>query len=948
MSDSPTPIHAASLDIEEALVSNLEWAKRVALGMVNDSERAKDLVQEAMRRGLENPPADLTRIRPWIARVMRNLLHMGFRTAQRRDAREEFVARDATAEGHAQELFERAEAQTALSNEVVKLSDDLKLVLLAHYWEEMSLSEIGERHNISPRTVEARLRKARQLLRQRLDRKFGGEGTWLNAMMPLVLWKPPAKAALPTAATIAVAATVIGGVILSYQYLFAPAKVDVTESKAVVSEMETATQDTSKDRPLEQDRVEIPIATTDAPSRTAKFLLFDPDGMANFENAAVDLLHIRHATQDEIATSPKDELIKGPRITWQVVKRERVHADSSGLVQTEVDPQATRVEIPIDFGTLTHSLQKISPPKVRRSGPGAADRKALPIPMFARSGLATGIVVDTDGKPVSNAQVAYSVGIPRGIYNDPIVAIDTLPDGSFHLPNVLGKRDGFTIWAKAPNMYPTAVYRGWQRRGPDFHNIELILAPAVEPTFHLTDPEGNPVEGARMECLGTHKKQHSDLQTGHYHPLGLQIVATDENGSAFLGKTVDGARVLIRHKDFQLQTVILKAGQSDYSLILKPGLNQKGLVVDHEGAPVQDATITVLWGIEFIHTVTDASGNFSLVQLPVDAELQVQVGKVGFGREFLTVKNANQLATDPIELNPGQTISGQLVLHPDMIPTADLLGCDFVSYEEFPLYSPHFEVPVESVTVNRDGSFQIRDLAEGRYLLTYEADFANIRSAFVDAGATNVRLEPLGPTTSGGKITIHQPESHGKPEVLRAVIQRNMPEGSGSDRSRIRKSWMIETTTDFYLPELPSGSYSVDFTDVQHKLRAVVNLAVQEGQRIEKEYVLVPNHTFRLKVLDVGTPVEYVAVSAMDTDKQRLPTWYPAGRDALRLIQQTDADGYVVLQGMPVGAKIGVSLTNPADGQIHLIEIDELPLEHKDRLTYDFSTASVGIEDDGN
>jgi RNA polymerase sigma factor (sigma-70 family) len=172
----------------EELLAQGAWARRLAHSLVGEAAAADDLVQEAWRAALERPPALDRPVRPWLGRVLTNLARHRARGAGRRAARERAAARDESLPGP-DELAERLDSQRALTEELGALAEPFRTTVLLCYFEDLEPSEIARRQNLPAGTVRWRLKRGLDLLRERLDRRFGGRRQWALLLVPLA--RPP-------------------------------------------------------------------------------------------------------------------------------------------------------------------------------------------------------------------------------------------------------------------------------------------------------------------------------------------------------------------------------------------------------------------------------------------------------------------------------------------------------------------------------------------------------------------------------------------------------------------------------------------------------------------------------------------------------------------------------------------------------------------------------------
>jgi RNA polymerase sigma factor (sigma-70 family) len=187
----------------EALLTQAPWARRLAYRLVHEAE-APDLLQEAWISASRSVrPADV----PWPAWFggMVRILGLRHRRGEaRRRAREREADREQAAAPPAaglppDALLERAQLQRLLSDLVLELSEPWRSTVLLRYEEGLSAAQIGRRLGIPAGTVRWRLKRALDLLRERLDQRSGPRRAWMLALAPLAGPRPPPALARPGA-----------------------------------------------------------------------------------------------------------------------------------------------------------------------------------------------------------------------------------------------------------------------------------------------------------------------------------------------------------------------------------------------------------------------------------------------------------------------------------------------------------------------------------------------------------------------------------------------------------------------------------------------------------------------------------------------------------------------------------------------------------------------------
>jgi len=165
----------------EDLVSR--WSARTLAfchAKVGRAHVAEDLAQESLVRSFRalGTLAEPEKFGPWLRGIALRVcldwlknkqtgqVTFGDLGGDRREA-EQFLA--ASDDGPAQ-LAERAEQLRQLMSEVERLPDELREVLMLYYYQDVTYRELAETLGVSSATVNARLTKARSLLRERLSR----------------------------------------------------------------------------------------------------------------------------------------------------------------------------------------------------------------------------------------------------------------------------------------------------------------------------------------------------------------------------------------------------------------------------------------------------------------------------------------------------------------------------------------------------------------------------------------------------------------------------------------------------------------------------------------------------------------------------------------------------------------------------------------------------------
>lgn len=192
----------------EMLMREADWLRALARRLVDDPERADDLVHRTRVAAFRRPPAGVGPFRGWLSRVATNLVRQDLREATRRDRRERATARS-QAEPSPAELVVKVELQRTVARAVVSLDEPYRTTLLLRYYEDLPVKEIARRMQAPARTVETRLRRGLERLRHGLDEAHDGDRErWFSSAM-LLAGRPGATGTAVATKLVAVVAAVL-------------------------------------------------------------------------------------------------------------------------------------------------------------------------------------------------------------------------------------------------------------------------------------------------------------------------------------------------------------------------------------------------------------------------------------------------------------------------------------------------------------------------------------------------------------------------------------------------------------------------------------------------------------------------------------------------------------------------------------------------------------------
>ena len=175
----------------QALVEHEAFVRSLARSLVRDPGLADDLAQDTWVAALRRPPAAAGSPRSWLTLVMRNQLSNKRRGEARRSKREAEVAREEIDEQQGERL-ERLELQQLVVNVVLALPEPQRAVLMMHFYDGLSPSEIARRRGVPAATMRSQLKRGLSAVRERLDAEHpGGRASWCTLLLTLRREAPP-------------------------------------------------------------------------------------------------------------------------------------------------------------------------------------------------------------------------------------------------------------------------------------------------------------------------------------------------------------------------------------------------------------------------------------------------------------------------------------------------------------------------------------------------------------------------------------------------------------------------------------------------------------------------------------------------------------------------------------------------------------------------------------
>jgi RNA polymerase sigma-70 factor (ECF subfamily) len=189
--------HATPLALE-TLLAHREWVRRVARALARDEATADDIEQTAWVAAIESPPQSVETPRAWLATVLRRAAGRVRRGESRRARREERAARVEAAAPVADRVAE-AESHERVVRAVVGLPEPYRATVVLRWFDGVPPAEIARRMQTTADTVQTRLRRAKEMLREALD--DGERDRWRAVLLPLVTGRGAARTGTVAAAT---------------------------------------------------------------------------------------------------------------------------------------------------------------------------------------------------------------------------------------------------------------------------------------------------------------------------------------------------------------------------------------------------------------------------------------------------------------------------------------------------------------------------------------------------------------------------------------------------------------------------------------------------------------------------------------------------------------------------------------------------------------------------
>lgn len=434
-----------------AWLEELAWVRRLAARLVRDPAAAEDVAQDALVVAWSRPPDRGVPLRSWLAGVVRRVASARRRGEARREAREHAAARAEAVD--AEHALERLELHERLVAAVRGLDEPYRSTLLLRFFDELDVATIARRHGVPPKTVHARIERALERLRVRLDGQYGDRGSW-------AAWCPPTSA-LPFAPSAPHVAP-------TSPHLFFPTSVAKVADAASSSVLHVTSTSAARASAGVGPGASTSIAT--------------PTGVAL-------LLAMSTVTKWVAGTAAAVVLAL---VAWRVSARE----DGARVEPAAVALEARAAKTPDspDTPRSSPSDRRAAVPSADTSAPDvAAATTAVIAPGDA---LVRGIVVDASFRPVAGLEVGWVPLGPDSRVSRPLASpapVTSAEDGTFAIEPVPSEQQLVASGREFATIYSPIVHRGGPRE-----SVRIVVGPARSYAGRTLDETGAPVAYAEV------------------------------------------------------------------------------------------------------------------------------------------------------------------------------------------------------------------------------------------------------------------------------------------------------------------------------------------------------------------------------------------------------------------------------------------------------------------
>lgn len=589
----------------ERLLAEQDFVRGVVRSLLRGDE-AEDVVQRTWLRAVRRTLPASAGLRPWLARIARNLVRDGRRDAQRRAARELAAAKDEALPSTLDVLAREAERRRVV-DAVLALPEPYRGAVLARFWDDTPLAALAKRLDVPDATVRSWLRRGLSMLRARLDADRDG-GRWRAALAPLLFE---------------------GGLVVS------KSKLAVAGAAAALIGLAFWWSSWPESIPPEP-----PVARGEADPRQVQFAGEASTDPAIGERAATTgRAPLAAALAIEVVVT--QDGLPAPGLALEL--RDFAGAGTDGkpgsthaLLTDERGRAALRVAASDELRTL--DLLTNEPARRVWCTPlvVAPDESAVTLEATTtRFGCTLrGVVRDERESPIEGATISFNgwheaQSDPKGRYELPIGT------GAAVRP-VLAYAPGFR-----QSLNTIAVPEGARE-----HVLDLVLSPGASITGRVVDGAGDPISGVEVRTSGSFRRHASDNE-------GRFVLDHLEPGSKH--------QVTAESRAYGVASTIADAGE-DVTLTLSPGLRVAGRVRDPSGRPIAGAAVGIYAQSSGVRTRAWSArdGSFAVTGLSA-GELELVVRRRGFAHAVIPLALTSDRDGLLVDLTPGRSVRGKVL-----------------------------------------------------------------------------------------------------------------------------------------------------------------------------------------------------------------------------------------------------------------------------------------------
>ena len=466
--------------------SEAEWLRRLSQSLLAESD---DLTQETLLAALKRDGDIVVSPRGYLVKLARHLASRFMRAKSRRYRHETAGARsEIVQEESGTVTLERLETARRIVAAVEALAEPLRTAVRLRYFDDLSIAAIATRTGASEGAIRTRLSRANAELRRRLESDFGAGGqTWSVALLPFAAsgFKPSrVGAALGVllmakkfAAFLGILALALGFFVWKTRGGDADERLPVESAGATTrSEAEVRrTPAPTSSGDAAPTEASAPASRLAASARSTVIAVVDENG-APIPGAELRFFAGRRPEADGVDLSATARQRFG-----EIAPTRAARTDSTGRYATPADLTGTYFVEASAPGRVIDTQFAVAVPET------ASLRFVL-----GPCGTVRCIAVDTDDRPVSDAEVAihYRAAGVRGGNPTRIDVVRARPDGTFEFP-ALSQPNAMAAMMRGEATQTLYVRRSNEATGRQFRwdaapvDSEGRLKAVVAPTRRL-------------------------------------------------------------------------------------------------------------------------------------------------------------------------------------------------------------------------------------------------------------------------------------------------------------------------------------------------------------------------------------------------------------------------------------------------------------------------------